>query len=174
MAENSSTLVDPQRLATAYHEAGHAVMGCIVGDPPLSATIVPDGKGAVGKVKFEAGIPEFAKSYLNDSPAKRQYAEQRILVELAGTAAHNLLEPGRPSDLGDQTDADSARDFARELVSWEDQSAYLCRARDEAETRLKAHWPWLEAVAAALLQHETLSRADILALRPAAAPENQE
>jgi ATP-dependent Zn protease len=77
MTEDSSTPVDPQKIATAYHEAGHAVMGCVVGRLPLSATIVPDGKGVVGQVHFEVGVPEFAKSYLNKSPAKRQYAEQR-------------------------------------------------------------------------------------------------
>jgi hypothetical protein len=173
MTGNSSTPVDSQKAATAYHEAGHAVMGFIVEDPPLFATIEPDNKGAVGKVEFEPGIPEFARQYLNDSPAKRRYAEQRILIELAGTAAHNLLEPGRLSDLGDETDARSAREFADELISWEDKEAYLCRARDEAETRLRAHWPWVEAVAGALLQRKTLSREDILALRPPAAPENR-
>jgi hypothetical protein len=46
--------------------------------------------------------------------------------------------------------------------------------RSEGGEDLKAHWPWVEAVAGALLQRETLSRADILALRPPEGPEDQE
>jgi hypothetical protein len=38
---------------TAYHEAGHAVMGCILGRPPLCVSIVPDAHGNVGQTTLQ-------------------------------------------------------------------------------------------------------------------------
>jgi hypothetical protein len=134
------------------------------------ATIIPDGKGGVGKTQFEAGVPAFAERYLDDSPAKRHYAEQRVVTELAGSAAHDLKEPGRATDKGDEEDAYWGREMVGDLVSWEDQNAYLSRAKNKAKVLVREYWPWVEAVALALLERESLSCMDILALRPREGP----
>jgi hypothetical protein len=74
--------VEPERIATAYHEAGHAVMGCILGRFPESATIIPNGNGTVGETRFETDVhvPEFVLHYFDRSPAKQHFAEQRVLT----------------------------------------------------------------------------------------------
>jgi ATP-dependent Zn protease len=59
---------------TAYHEAGHAVIGILVGRLPLSATIVPDGTGMVGKVEFDSDAPPQARRHFDTSAIKRNYA----------------------------------------------------------------------------------------------------
>jgi ATP-dependent Zn protease len=161
--------VEPERIATAYHEAGHAVMGCILGRFPESVTIVPNGKSAVGETRFETdvNVPEFVRHYFDSSPAKQHFVEQRLLTALAGSIANDLKEPGRDHDIGDKRDASRAKEIVIELVSWEDdKDAYLRRARSKATDMLKAHWAWVETVAGALLQRGTLSRAELLELQP--------
>lgn len=150
---------------TAFHEAGHAVMGCIVGRYPVSVTIVPDGPIA-GKTEFEPGVPSFARRYLDESPEKRAYTQQRVLTELAGSIAHDLFRSGRTLDRGDETDLHWARELMIDLVSWQDHDAYLEQARAKATVLLKEHWQWVETVACALLDRKSLSRAELMTLRP--------
>jgi hypothetical protein len=59
--------------ATAYHEARHAVVGAARGRPPISATIIPDETGAVGKTEFPKNwLPE-NRTRFGDSVQKRTY-----------------------------------------------------------------------------------------------------
>lgn len=71
---------DANRERTAYHEAGHACIGCIVGGPhmPDHATIVSRGDfgGYVGTASDEKGM-----TY------SKEYFENRIRVSLAGRCA---------------------------------------------------------------------------------------
>jgi ATP-dependent Zn protease len=90
-----------EEMETAYHEAGHAVCGCVLGRYPTSATIKRDGHIA-GKTEFEPGVPSHGRRHFDQSPERRKYAEQRIVGELAGSAAHDLLRPGRTRDVADE------------------------------------------------------------------------
>jgi hypothetical protein len=150
---------------TAYHEAGHAVCGCVLGRYPLSVTIVRDGHAA-GKTEFEASIPSHARGHFHDSPARRTYAEQRVMGELAGGIAHDLLKPERAKDISDEYDLHFARELIIELVNWQDRDAYLAEAQVKCRALLKANWQWVVAVADALIQRKTLLREDVLALKP--------
>lgn len=150
---------------TAYHEAGHVVMGCVVGRYPVSVTIVRNGPVA-GKTDFEPGVPSFARGHFNDSPQRRAYAEQRVLGELAGSIAHDLFKPGRTRDKADEVDLHYTRELIIELVSWQDREEYLEQAQAKAKKLLEDNWQWVAAVARALCQRKTLSRDDLLPLRP--------
>jgi ATP-dependent Zn protease len=151
---------------TAYHEAGHAVMGCILGRTPQRVTIIPDGSGAVGKVESEADWPASAKRYLDASPEKQDYVKKRVLIELSGSIAHALHNPNREPDLGDAEDTRWARAMIIENVSWDDDhEGYLEQCREEAQSLLRQHWPWVEAVAQALIKHKTRDGEQLLALR---------
>lgn len=153
--------------ATAYHEAGHAVIGVLVERLPLSATIEPDGTGVVGKVDFEADAPLQARRYFDDSLIKRAYARARVLGELAGSIAHDIAEPNRKRDGADDHDDYWSRELAREMVSWEDSGTYVEAARQETYDLLHANWPAVEALAQALLEKRTMQRDEILAtVRP--------
>jgi ATP-dependent Zn protease len=149
--------------ATAYHEAGHAVIGVLVERLPLSATIKPDGTGVVGKVVFEADAPLQARRYFDDSGIKRAYARARVLGELAGSIAHDIAEPDRKRDGADEHDDYWSRELAREMVSWEDTDAYIDAARRETFDLLRANWQAVEALAQALLEKRTMQRHEILA-----------
>jgi ATP-dependent Zn protease len=158
---------DRDLTGTAYHEAGHAVMGCLVGRVLTFATIVPDGTGAVGRTQYADDVPACARRYFDRSEEKKRYTEARVLSEIAAMIAQDLKEPGRPHDMADAEDARQARELVIELVSWEDdRDAYLPRAQKRATAILKEHWRWVEAVAQALLQRKTLTDAEIVALRP--------
>jgi ATP-dependent Zn protease len=150
---------------TAHHEAGHAVTGCLYDRPPASVTIARDG-AAAGKAEFDPDIPDFARSYLNQSPQKRAYREARVVGELAGSAAHDILKPGRTPDQGDAHDLHWANELISELVSWEDHDKYLEQARVKAKQLLLDNWEWVQAVARALVERKTLSRQEILDLNP--------
>src|SRR5664280_1568769 len=65
--------------ATAYHEAGHAVMAALRDLPPLSGSIVPAGNRVAGRTEFPDVPPAF-KNYLGTSAEKRAYIETRVPV----------------------------------------------------------------------------------------------
>src|SRR5262249_43133055 len=110
---------------TAYHEAGHAVMGCVLQRLPLWVSIIPDGKGVVGRTEFEQDGRPGGYSHFDQSDAKKAYIRVRVLIEVAGTIAHNIKFPDRVHDEGDANDEHWARDLVIE-VSWEDdRDAYL-------------------------------------------------
>jgi ATP-dependent Zn protease len=144
---------------TAYHEAGHAVMGCLLQRFPLWVSIIPDGKGGVGRTEFDPDGRRY--SHFDQSDAKKAYIRARVLIEVAGTLAHDIKFPGRVHDEGDAHDEHWARDLVIE-VSWEDdRDAYLARAKQEAKTLLQENWNLVEKVAAALLAGKRLDRADL-------------
>src|SRR3954452_13632012 len=97
-----------RRLATAYHEAGHVVMGITLGFDPLSASILPDGVGIIGLTSFPTELPEFAGPSSNPSLKKRDYVEKRVMLKLAGTVAHDDKFPKRRHDDCDRRDYNDA------------------------------------------------------------------
>jgi hypothetical protein len=161
---NHNLTPDKLELETAYHEAGHAVMACVLQRYPQSVSIVPDGKGAVGITVFENDAPEGGWRYFDRSAEKCQYIRMRVLIEVSGTIAHDLKYPGRAHDMGDETDARPARDLVGENVSWEEHESYLHNAECEAAVLLKKYWSTVERVALALLERKELSRAELIPL----------
>jgi hypothetical protein len=152
---------------TAYHEAGHAIVGAARGRPPISATIIPDGAGAVGKTEFPKDwLPEY-KNHFGDSPEKRTYIETRILTSVAGTIAHDFRFPDRVHDAADANDDRISCEIVEDNAGWADdyREHYLERLRGIARDLLQANWPWVEAVAHALLARKTIYKDDILDLR---------
>ena len=153
--------------ATAYHEAGHAVVGAVRGRAPIFVTIIPDG-GASGKNEFpEDWRPEF-KNHLGDLPEKRAYIETRILTEVAGTVAHDLRFPERAHDAGDAYDKRCARAIIEENAGWADSNrdSYFQQLQETARGLLQTNWPWVEAVARALVERKTILTAEVMELRP--------
>jgi hypothetical protein len=140
-------------------------MGCVLGRPPVSVDILPDAAGNAGHTHFPKDVPECMKSWFDDSPQKRQYLEVRILTTLAGTAAHNILEPNRPQDSGDYMDENQAREMVRDHMSWDDaREAYIEQLKKKAQQSLVKYWGAVEAVAAALLQHDRLTNVEVTAI----------
>ena len=67
---------DKEREATAYHEAGHAVMALALGRPVASVSIVPDQQ--------YLGLCAFGKAVFRPS---EDWIEREALIALAGLAA---------------------------------------------------------------------------------------
>ena len=159
----SMPLNPDERRATAFHEAGHVVISVVHGRIPTSADIIPDANGNAGHTLFEnEDIPEVYRRYLNASPEKQRYIEMRVLVSLAGTAAHDLMSPGRQHDCGDLRDEKQAKKLIGECINWEDDhDAAFSRLKTECSQQISENWPKVEVVASELLRKDKILAAEI-------------
>jgi hypothetical protein len=190
----------PERVAKAYHEAGHAVIARSKQLPVGFATIKPRGRfggyvtgihdrpNAVGlitkRVRKQGHFKSRGKivtypymdyehvadlhnvdAFGNPLPKRRLISaaehEAEILMCIAGgmaEAEHKGVDPMTWRDLASAADMSIARDHMRPLGakarSWEEYER-------ETLALIREHWPKIEAVAADLLEHETLSGFDI-------------
>ena len=105
----SMVLTDDQKEKTAYHEAGHAVVGLTLPkcDPVYKATIIPRG-GALGMV---VSLPEIDRLNWHKSEC-----EQKLAMTMAGKAAE-IIKYG-PDDVsnGPAGDIQQASGLARAMV----------------------------------------------------------
>jgi cell division protease FtsH len=105
----SMVLTQDQKEMTAYHEAGHAIVGMSLPkcDPVYKATIIPRG-GALGMVM---SLPEMDRLNWH-----RDQCEQRIAMTMAGKAAE-ILKWGEDSvSNGPSGDIQQASALARAMV----------------------------------------------------------
>jgi ATP-dependent Zn protease len=153
--------------ATAYHEAGHAVMAALNGRPPKLVHIVCNGDIAGVNEFIDDMPPEFA-NHLSDSPEKRKYIEIRVLIALAGMIAHDLRFPARVRDAGDAHDEARARAIIEDYAGWADncRESYFLQRQETARALLQANWLWVDAVAHALIEQRNLPGQKVIELRP--------
>jgi len=105
----SMVLTQDQKEKTAYHEAGHALVGLSLPkcDPVYKATIIPRG-GALGMVM---SLPEMDKLQMF-----KDEAEQRIAMTMAGKAAEILKYGAESVSSGPVGDIQQASALARSMV----------------------------------------------------------
>lgn len=127
-----------QRESTAYHEAGHAVVAYRLGLVVDSTTIRPD------PAKETLGVSLSEGPWMNGSTD-----DDQITVLYAGLAAERLVEPGAQVEDGAFGDYEQAA----VLHGLESRPAHL---EERAATVVAEHRAAIEAVAQALLEHETL------------------
>lgn len=187
----SKVMNDKERRLTAYHEAGHAVVGAVLpdSDPVHKVTIIPRG-GTGGVTWF---LPPEDRSY------KSIYELKDILARaMGGRVAEKLIfgtdavTTGAGSDLRNVAELaksmvieEGMSDGLRNLVFPPESAGYYTittgkpysektaelidnevkKLSDEAATRaeavLKANKPVLDQLAEALLAHETLEEAEL-------------
>ena len=190
----SLVLTKKERRLTAYHEAGHAVIGLRVPemDPLHKVTIVPRGR-ALG---ITASLPEedrhsYTKEWLEGQLTMLyggRVAEEMIFgLERVTTGAGNDIERataiarrmvtrfGMSEKVGLMAvgEADHEVFLGRELSQRREVSEhtsqlvdqeikrFLDEAHDNARTVIEQHRALLERIAQALLDRETLDRAEI-------------
>ena len=102
-------LTQEQKEKTAYHEAGHAIVGISLEkcDPVYKATIIPRG-GALGMVM---SLPEMDKLQMF-----KDEAEQRIAMTMAGKAAEIIKYGAESVSSGPVGDIMQASSLARAMV----------------------------------------------------------
>jgi cell division protease FtsH len=105
----SMVLTQDQKEKTAYHEAGHALVGLSLPkcDPVYKATIIPRG-AALGMVM---SLPEMDKLQMF-----KDEAEQRIAMTMAGKAAEILKYGAESVSSGPAGDIMQASALARSMV----------------------------------------------------------
>ncbi|MGB5067779.1 MAG: ATP-dependent zinc metalloprotease FtsH [Albidovulum sp.] len=105
----SMVLTDEQKEHTAYHEAGHAVVGMNLPkcDPVYKATIIPRG-GALGMV---VSLPEMDRLNFHKDEAK-----QKIAMTMAGKAAEIIKWGEEHVSNGPSGDIMQASSMARAMV----------------------------------------------------------
>jgi len=105
----SMVLTDDQKEHTAYHEAGHAIVGMNLDkcDPVYKATIIPRG-GALGMV---VSLPEIERLNWHKDECK-----QKIAMTMAGKAAEILKWGEGDVSNGPSGDIQQASSLARAMV----------------------------------------------------------
>ncbi len=187
-ARRSRKIEEQERIATAYHEAGHAVVQALLpdADPVHKVTIIPRGQ-ALGATM---SLPEkdrygYNLKYLLATMrvlCGGRIAEQRKTGDISSGAAmdiqmattyarHMILEWGMSDRLGfvNYAGVDNRETFIPEK-GYSEQTAHIIdeeikRMIDEsyveAKRLLEENWDKVVAIAEALLKYETLQGEDI-------------
>jgi ATP-dependent Zn protease len=133
--------------ATAYHEAGHAVMSLALGQPVHRVSVLPN-RERLGQCEFSKGVNRPSEDWL----------EREILISLAGLAA----EAQHTGTYGWE-EANRDLRYVRRLVlqrTGERQAErYERRILAKVEDLLadEGHWRAVELIAAELLKHGVIS-----------------
>jgi cell division protease FtsH len=187
----SRKIEEEERIATAYHEAGHAVLQMLVdhADPLHKVTIIPRGQS----LGATFSLPEkdrygYGLKWINATMrvvCGGRIAEQRKtgdissgasqdIRQLTSLARHMVLEWGMSERLGfvryAGTDSEEAyvpeREYSDETAQIIDEEIrrYSKEAYDDADRALTENWEKVSAIAEALLKHETLSSDEVASL----------
>jgi cell division protease FtsH len=106
----SMAMTEDEKLATAYHEAGHALVNVLMphSDPLHKVTIIPRGR-ALG---VTMALPERDKlSY------SRKWCESRIAMTFGGRVAEQLIYGEDHLNTGASNDIMQATDLAKRMVT---------------------------------------------------------
>jgi cell division protease FtsH len=187
---DSMALSDDEKEVIAYHEGGHAVLAYVLehADPVHKVTILPSGMalGVTQQLPEERHI--YKREYIEDSLVVRlggRLAEE-LVYNMSSTGANNDLvgctelarkmvrEWGMSDRIGPMAWGSQGAVFLGEdLMHTRDYSDDTARVIDEEVERilreqeergrrtLRHHRTGLDAVAAALLEHETLDGAEV-------------
>ncbi len=187
-ARKSRKLEEVERVATAYHEAGHTVVQALLpeADPLHKVTIIPRGQ-ALGAT---FSLPEkdrygYARRYLDATMrvlCGGRIAEERKTGDVSSGAGmdirmatayarHMVLEWGMSERLGFVNYAGSdtremylpEKDYSPDTAKIIDEEIrrLIDAAYEEARRIIDQNWEKVVAIAEALLRFETLSREDI-------------
>lgn len=184
-AERPLVMPEEERRRTAYHESGHALLGMLQpgADPVRKVTIVPRGR-ALGVTLSTPDADRYAytEGYLRGRiiGALGGMAAEHVVFDVVTTGAENDLEQvtniargmvarwgmservGRLSALpGDAQQAYGLSAAPETLDTIEHEMRRIVdECYEEACDKLRTHRPQLDALAAALLENETLEEAD--------------
>ncbi len=128
----SMVMSEAEKEMTAYHEAGHAIVGCLVPehDPVHKVTIIPRGR-ALGVTFF---LPE-----ADSVSQSRRKLESQISVAYGGRLAEELIYGSDKVSTGASQDIKYATSIARNMVTqwgFSDKLGPLLYAEEDGEVFL--------------------------------------
>ncbi len=109
--ERSSTVMDDkEKLKTAYHESGHAIIGLLVPnhDPVYKVSIIPRGM-ALGVTMYLPEKDQYSMTY--------EQIESRMQAMYGGRIAEEIIYGYRNITTGAQNDIEKATELARKTVT---------------------------------------------------------
>ena len=152
---------EKKRAKIAYHEAGHAVAAFRQNLRFRYVTIRPDHE-SLGHVMHERWERRFRPDLAEWTPALRDRLEKRIRVAFAGDIAQRHFAPR--SRRGDDDDLYMAAKLLLYLTRHPQMQHHWSSLLDiQTKDMLLSRfgWPFVEAVANGLLEHETLTYDDV-------------
>jgi cell division protease FtsH len=187
-SNKSKTIEQKERIATAYHEAGHAVLQTLIkdADPLHKVTIVPRGQSLGATM----ALPEkdrygYGARWLHATMrvlCGGRIAEKRYCGDVSSGAAQDIeqvtllvramvLDWGMSEKLGFvKYSPDSSKETFINEKPYSDETAAVIdneirrindEAYHEAERLIDENWDKIEAVAQGLLKHETLDADEV-------------
>jgi ATP-dependent Zn protease len=144
----------------AYHEAGHAVLHLLAGHEIESATIAGDDD-AKGRVVCDVSGLEVLR--YEDDDVRQVPFERQIMACMAGVIAQRQFAPQSATADDSEFDHSVAHEWfdALEVPRGEIRDAYWHLLELRTGALVKEHWGRVERIAAALLEHETLTGAQV-------------
>ena len=144
----------------AYHEAGHALIAYLLGRTCGPVTILPEGDSA-GHAHGCTVATDENPEWCTGHKAERA-AHDRTLFSLGGNAAIKVVY-GRNDHIGASEDYGHAVDVALTICGGDPQEAYFYQRRLSLKARRMLAWkrPLLDALAAALMERETLTHRQV-------------
>ena len=148
----------------AYHDAGHAIAGHVLGLTVERLSIVPDEHYAgLADVPIDLDLAHGSPDESND------YLRRHLVCFLAGAVAEEILT-GEPVELGPRStyrgDWNGAADCVVELAG-KDVKRQAAEGEDAfRKTRaiLRENWSVVATLAEALIEHRELTREQVLAI----------
>jgi hypothetical protein len=133
--------------ATAYHEAGHAVMALALGRPVHRVSVLAD-RERLGQCEYRKGVFRPSEDWL----------EREALIALGGVAAEALHTGDYAWDAADR-DLRYVRDLAEQRAGPRQAERLERRLLAKAEHLLAkdGHWRAVELIAAELLRRGAIS-----------------
>ncbi len=153
MSQSQALPPDDALVATAYHEAGHAVMALSLGRLIDRVTIVP------GKTQFGVATLGQCKVQKTRAKSSKDWLEDEMLILLAGMVAESQFT-GQYCTAGASQDLRAVRRLAESRSGGGRQVERLeRRALDKTEYILSdaQHAQAIEAIVLQLLEHQTIS-----------------
>jgi cell division protease FtsH len=190
MRRDSMALTDDEKEAIAYHEGGHAVCASVLpnADPLHKVTILPTGMALGVTMQLPEERHLYRQDYIEDSLVVRMGGRiaEELVYGLYSTGANNDLQGATelarkmvrewgmskrvgPMAWGSQgavflgDDLMHNRDYSDETarVIDEEVERILREQEDRCRETLRTYRPALDAVAQALLEHETIDGSEV-------------
>jgi cell division protease FtsH len=190
LRRDSMALTDDEKEAIAYHEGGHAVCASVLpnADPLHKVTILPTGMALGVTMQLPEERHLYRQDYIEDSLVVRMGGRiaEELVYGLYSTGANNDLQGATelarkmvrewgmskrvgPMAWGSQgavflgDDLMHNRDYSDETarVIDEEVERILREQEDRCRETLRSYRPALDAVAQALLEHETIDGVEV-------------
>src|SRR6516165_9443188 len=155
----------PAVMATAYHEAGHAVAAIMQGIAVHTVTIKP-GDNYFGLTKHgKTRMDGFQPDYESVPPRVRDRMEKQARCALAGLIAQRRFSKSSIRQWHAHQDHRIAADLVSRLAhSIPETEAWLNLLHIQTEQIIDAHWYGVEAIAQALIKRNILRGSEARAL----------